>query len=180
MLALLVAIFVYDLKHHIIPDQFSFTLAGLSVAYLITTFLCFGINPYWIQSIPSTQNLNSFFTSPLFFLNAGAGIVLYLAIYLLWKLSKGRLIGLGDAKLLFGIGTVLGFVYGLSAFFLSFWIGALFAFGVMLRQHLNRSQNHITMKSEIAFGPFLIIAFLIVYFFKIDVTNIGFILENFL
>ncbi len=170
ILALLVAIFVYDLRHKIIPDKFSFSLAGLSVLYVLLSVFIFNNNSFW-------NNADSINT--LWWLNVCTGLIFYLVIYLIWKLSKGRLIGLGDAKLLFGIGTVLGFVYGLSSLFLGFWIGSVFAILLLLKEYLSKRTPHITMKSEIAFGPFLIIAFLIVYFLKIDVTNIGFILENF-
>ncbi len=164
ILALLVAIFVYDLRHRIIPDRFSFSAFGLSVAYvLLNTFVFATASP----AIAGTT-----------LLNLSAGLVFYLGIYLLWKFSNGRLIGLGDAKLLLTIGTMLGLVYGLSAIFISFWLGTAFAVFVMLKGFLGQSKSRITMKSEIAFGPFLIIGFLIVYFLRIDVTNLGLILNN--
>jgi prepilin signal peptidase PulO-like enzyme (type II secretory pathway) len=171
MIALLVAIFVYDLKHKIIPNAFSFPLAGLSILYILCTTFIFDLNVFWIP-----QGLQ---LSTLGMLNLCTGLIFYFGIYALWKFSNGKLIGLGDAKLLFTLGTVLGIVYGLSALFLSFWIGGVCAIFILLKQRLSKQSKHITMKSEIAFGPFLIIAFLIVYFFKIDVTNLSFILENF-
>lgn len=171
MIALFVAIFVYDMKHKIIPDSFSFPLGVLSILYVICTTFIFKNNMFWI---PASDGI-----TPLGMVNICAGLIFYLFIYFIWKFSKGRLIGLGDAKLVFSIGTILGIVYGLSSIFLSFWIGALYAIFILLKQRLSKHSGRITMKSEIAFGPFLIIAFLIVYFFKIDVTNLSFILENF-
>ncbi len=170
ILALFVAIFVYDKKHRIIPDTFSFPAAILSLVYVISTVFVFNNSSFWINVTEGTL---------YWWLNIGAGLIFYVLIYLLWKLSQGRLIGLGDAKLLFTIGTVLGIVYGLSALFLSFWMGSIFAILILLKQRLSNNSGRITMKSEIAFGPFLIISFLIVYFLKIDVTNLSFILENF-
>lgn len=170
ILALLVAIFVYDLRHKIIPDKFSFPVGALAVVYVLLSIFVFKNNPFWFD----ISNINT-----LWWINLCMGIILYVLIYLLWKISDGRLIGLGDAKLLFGMGTILGFVYGLSTLFLSFWIGSIFAIFLLLKERLRKGGEHITMKSEIAFGPFLIIAFLIVYFLKIDVSNIGFIIENF-
>jgi prepilin signal peptidase PulO-like enzyme (type II secretory pathway) len=166
ILALFVAIFVYDIKHKIIPDLFSFSAFGVSVMYLLSAYAFQGHLP-WTSAQPG-----------LAFLDLAAGLIFYSAIYLLWKLSDGRLIGLGDAKLLLTIGTVLGFVYGLSAVFVSFWLGTAFAVFIMLKGFLGRTSGRITMKSEIAFGPFLIIGFLIVYFLRIDVTNLGLVLNN--
>lgn len=170
VLALLVATYVYDKKHQIIPDRFSFSVAGLSILYTIVSVFLFKNNSFWLSAESGELH---------WWLNVCAGLIFYLFIYLLWKFSNGRLIGLGDAKLLFGIGTILGIVYGLSALFLSFWIGTIYAVFILLIQRLSKQSRHITMKSEIAFGPFLIISFLVVYFLKIDVTNLGFILENF-
>ena len=167
ILALFVAIFVYDLRHKIIPDVFSFSTFGLSVAYVL-------MNLFFFRDTGMLVGDGTLLTA----LSLGAGILFYCAIYLLWKLSGGRLIGLGDAKLLLSIGTVLGLVYGLSAVFISFWIGTAFAAYLLLKAYLGKSDERITMKTEIAFGPFLIVGFLIVYFFRIDVTNLAFLLEN--
>jgi len=164
--ALMIIIFVYDLRHKIIPDVFSFGVFGMSVVYTLTIAL---MEAGAITRPGSTT---------LFFLNIFAGIIFYLLIYIIWKFSKGRLIGLGDAKLLLSIGTILGIVYGLSAIFIAVWIGAACALLLVLKQKLSNRGKHITMRTEIPLGPFLILGFLIVYFSKIDVTNLSFILEN--
>jgi prepilin signal peptidase PulO-like enzyme (type II secretory pathway) len=70
-------------------------------------------------------------------------------------------------------------VYGLSSIFISVWAGSLYGIFILFKARLRNGGKHITMKTEIPFGPFLILGFLIVYFSKIDVTNLGFILENF-
>lgn len=164
ILACLVVIFVYDLRHKIIPDLFSFTAWGLSVVFVFT-----------IDVIPAFAGMTSLGAG---ITNLGAGLFFYFIIWAIWKLSKGRLIGLGDAKLLLTIGTMLGFVYGLSAIFISVWIATMYAAYLLLKHYLSKKGKHITMKTEIPFGPFLIIGFLIVYFTQIDVTNIGMILEH--
>jgi prepilin signal peptidase PulO-like enzyme (type II secretory pathway) len=143
---LLVIIFVYDLYHKIIPDTFSFSFGILSLIYMFINF------EGWDLLAP---------------------IIFFTPFYLLWRLSDGKWIGLGDGKLAFGFGGFLGLIYGTSALVLSFWIGAIFAVGLMLIYRLSNSKNNITMKSEIPFGPFMIIAFLIVYFWGIDVTGIS-------
>lgn len=155
ILACMLVIFVYDLKHKIIPDLFSFTAFGLSIL-----LICF-LSPYILISR---------------ILAAG---LFYFSVWIIWKLSKGRMIGLGDAKLLLSIGMILGFVYGLSAIFIAAWLGAAYVVYLLLKVRLSKTHKHITMKTEIPFGPFLILGFLIVYFTHIDVTNITFLLENF-
>lgn len=169
ILALMVAIFVYDLRHKIIPDRFSFTAFGLSVVYIVLDVFVFR-NNVWASGSAETLSI---------ILNLSAGLIFYLGIYLIWKLSKGRQIGLGDAKLLLSIGTMLGLVYGLSAITTAFWIGTVFAVHLMLKGFFGRTAGRITMKSEIALGPFLIVGFLIVYFLRVDVTNLSLVLNNF-
>jgi prepilin signal peptidase PulO-like enzyme (type II secretory pathway) len=145
-LSILIVVFVYDLYHKIIPDVFSFSFAGVGLILLFMNF------SGWDLLAP---------------------VILYLPFYLLWRVSEGRWIGLGDGKLAFGFGAFLGIAYGLSAIVLSFWIGAVFAIGLMLIHQLRQDGKSITMKSEIPFGPFMIIAFLIVYFYQVDVVGLS-------
>jgi leader peptidase (prepilin peptidase) / N-methyltransferase len=155
-LCILVVIFVYDLYHKIIPDTFSFSFGILSLIYMFLNFKGGNLS----REVLTKWDLL-------------APIIFFTPFYLLWRLSDGKWIGLGDGKLAFGFGGFLGLIYGTSALVLSFWIGAIFAVGLMLIYRLSNSKNNITMKSEIPFGPFMIIAFLIVYFWGIDVTGIS-------
>jgi Flp pilus assembly protein protease CpaA len=101
------AIGVYDLKHKIIPDMFVYSFSALSLLYLLLT---------------------SEFSELIGFphiLNLLAGPIIALPLYLLWKISSGRWIGLGDSKLALGIGWFLGFSGGISAIIIGFWIGAI-------------------------------------------------------
>ena len=187
ILACLVVIFVYDLRHKIIPDLFSFTAWGLSIVYVVAQALVSvipakaGIQVYraWIPAFAGMTTAGTWVTTLFAVIpNILAGLFFYAIIWAIWRLSKGRMIGLGDAKLLLTIGTLLGFVLALSAIFISVWIATVYAGYLLLKQYLNKKGKHITMKTEIPFGPFLIIGFLIVYFTQIDVTNIGMILEH--
>ncbi len=157
ILALYVVMFVYDLRHKIIPDVFSLSAWVLSIVYVVIKF------KYSLETL----------------IYIGTGFVFYVIIWTIWKLSKGRMIGLGDAKLLLSIGTILGGIYTLSAVFVATWIGTIYVAYILLKQSLRKMSKHITMKTEIPFGPFLILGFLIVYFTNIDVTNIGTIIEIF-
>lgn len=171
-LSLLVVIFVYDLYHKIIPDVFSFSFGGLSLIFLFFN--------YFVSVDPSLRWGDVLWHwSDVGFWNLLAPIIFFLPFYLLWRISNGTWIGLGDGKLAFGFGGFLGLVHGLSALVLSFWIGAVFAIGLMLIDRLRSKGKSITMKTEIPFGPFMIIAFLLVYFTKIDVTGISNLLNAF-
>lgn len=160
-ISLLVFIFVFDSYHKIIPDAFSYTFAILGV----------------ISALIVYKTSNSIYSFNLGQLDLFAPIFFFVPLYLIWRISGGRLIGLGDGKLSLGIGAFLGLAHGLSAIFLSFWIGAVFAVFLMLIDRLKQGRSNITMKSEIAFGPFMIIGFLLVYFLEIDVTGLSLILN---
>lgn len=154
--AVLVVITVYDLKHRIIPDLLSFIFA------LLAGLLLFIKWSWGLSVIPFLPFLDSV---PVW-INAAAGVLLALPFALLWFFSGGRAMGLGDAKLAWGIGWFLGFAGGVSAAVLAFWV----AFFPSLLLLLVRSK-HFTMKSEIPFAPFLIIGTLIVYTFGIDILS---------
>lgn len=175
-----IIVFVYDLRHKIIPDVFSFTLWGIAIVFTVSSRACLGISWLYCETPKQVRGDMNFLFNDIFLqtgLHILAGLFFYSCIWVLWKVSKGTWIGLGDAKLLLSIGTVLGFVYGLSAIFVAFWIGTFFAIILLLKQRLSKNSKHITMKTEIPFGPFLIVGFAIVYFTGIDVTNVGILLE---
>lgn len=157
--SLLVVIFVYDLRHKIIPNVFAYSLAIITLGfYLVTT-------PTMI-----------WFTMP-WLLDTLAGLIFFFPFFALWFMSRGRWIGLGDGKLALSIGWLLGFTTGLSAIVLAFWIGALFAIGLMLLAKLKGRGSSITMKSEVPFGPFLIIGTLIGFFVPLDFFGIELLLS---
>lgn len=139
-LSISVAIFVYDLYHQLIPDAWSLTFALSSLVYTIVQFILsgnlWGSEFWWVVA---------------------AGPILFLPFYLLWKVSDGKWIGLGDGKLAVGIGWLLGLSLGISAVIYSFWLGALFAIGMIATQKI-LAKKDISLKTAVAFGPFMIIA----------------------
>ncbi len=148
----LIAIAVYDAKHTIIPDSWAYTagLAALAIA-LMTHF----------TSLPVTLL---------------SGPAAALPLFALWLVSKGTWMGLGDAKLALAIGWFLGPVYGFFAVFFAFVIGAFVSVFILLpmpavlkflhEKGIVRSRGaggRFTMKSEVAFGPFLVASFFITW-----------------
>lgn len=150
--SILIIIFIYDLKHKIIPDNLVYTFATLAFLGMFFEFSTLGL------SIPT---LIMFFSGPL----------LFLPFFLLWFFSGGKLIGLGDGKLALGMGWFLGLSLGASAIMYSFWIGALISILLMIFFSLNSREKHLTMKSEIPFGPFLILGLVLTFFFEINIFN---------
>ncbi len=178
VMSLLVLIIVYDLRHKIIPDLFSYAFAAVT---FIAMFI--HIEPSVLSLYLSMPEITHLF----------AGIILAFPFYFLWLVSRGRWMGLGDAKLALGIGWFLGLAKGGTAIIYGFWIGAvvsvLLIFTQKILAHMSmrksahvstqKSQNspnadtsNLSLKSEIPFAPFLIAGLLIVYFFGYNMFSV--------
>lgn len=172
--SLLIAIAVYDLKHKIIPNTFVYGFVLLSFLHLIFSY--FILNTLYFP--PRASFLFDFWGGP----------ILAIPLAAIWFLSRGKAIGLGDAKLALGMGWFLGLVGGVSAFVIGFWLGALFAIAALALRFvaarsrsfigLKSSLKGITMKSELPLAPFLILGTFLVYLFEIDVIGLSFLISN--
>jgi leader peptidase (prepilin peptidase) / N-methyltransferase len=148
--AYLVAIATYDLNHTIIPDSWVYIFAILSLLFHLFiesgAHALSGADLVWIVC---------------------AGPVTALPLFLLWYISNGRWMGLGDAKLALGMGWLLGIGPGLLSVMYSFILGSFILVPFLLITHipgLTAGQRGLTMKSEVPFGPFLIASCLIFLF----------------
>lgn len=147
--ALLIAIARYDFVHMLIPDLWSYLFSALS---LVAVF--------------------SAYDTETFALDILAGPAAAAPFLSLWLVSRGRWMGLGDAKLALGVGWLLGLQGSIVATLGSFVLGAVAGLALVgfskigfLHRFFGASgANGVTMKSEIPFGPFLIIACFIVWF----------------
>lgn len=155
VVSLLTIIFVYDIHHKIIPNSIVYTFILISFIQMFLKFEPFSFY------IPNTLDLL-------------AGPILFFPFFALWFFSKGRWIGLGDAKLALGIGWMLGLMNGFSAIVFAFWIGAIVSVMLVLFSKINTLNWGLNMKSEIPFAPFLIIGFLFVFFSDINITLLPF------
>ncbi len=135
----LIIIFVYDLKHYIIPDRVIYSAIGIAFLYQLFEIWNFG---NW--DLFRIWDLG-FGILPAFF---------FLAIILL---SKGRWMGLGDFKLAILMGLILGFPNILVALFSAFFFGAIIGVGLII-------SGKKTLKSEVPFGPFLVTSTFIALF----------------
>ena len=141
LVLILIMIFFIDLENFIIPDTLNFSIMGLA---LLKNFL---------------PNFN---TSLIHEINQSiiGGIVGYLSIWLiiyLYKtLKKIEGMGLGDAKLMAGIGLLFGWQSIPFVLFVSSILGLFFVLPSLIRKQKN-------LRTEIPFGPFIILACL-VYF----------------
>ncbi len=156
-----IVITVYDLHHKIIPDTFVFL-------FVICAMFVGLFNFFEIEYLNNTVKI----------INLLAGFIFFIPFYGLWKYSEGRWIGLGDGKLAIGVGFLLGLPEGLSAIVLSFWLGSIWALFFILYQKvvqhfsLSPGGENLTMKSEVPFAPFMLLATVIVLVFPIDLFSL--------
>ncbi len=140
----LIIIFVYDFKHYLIPDKIIYPAIAAALIFNFQ-FLVFNQFSMFRFSILSAVGAAAFFLS----------IVL---------ISQGKWMGVGDVKLAFLMGLLLGFPNILLALFLAFSIGAIIGIGLIL-------SNRKTLKSEVPFGPFLVTGTFIALFWGEKVVN---------
>ncbi len=154
----LIVIFVYDLRHYIIPDKAIYP--AIIIAFIFRFFEVLSFN-HW--NLPAIFNFRATYFEPMFFpiLSAVLASGFFLAIVLV---SKGQWMGVGDIKLAFLMGLMLGWPNILIALFLAFFIGALVGVFLILK-------NKKTFKSEIPFGPFLILGTFIALFFGSQIID---------
>ena len=143
LLLMYVIIFFIDLKHFIIPDSLNF---GIIILAFAKNFL---------------PNLNLIFTQNMTHSVIG-GIAGYLSIwiiiYLYKTFKKIEGMGLGDAKLMAGIGLLFGWQSIPFVLFVAAVLGLLLVMPSLVEKKKN-------LKSKIPFGPYIITASLIYFLF---------------
>ncbi len=139
--SLLILIFLFDLKEKIIPDILLILIIPFALFYSVFDF------SDW------TFHFLNIFNSLKY------GILFSFPFYAIWYLSKGRAIGYADWKLVFVLSLFIEtFFQNLIFVFGSFWIGALVTVPLLF---LGKKYK---LKSEVPFGPFIIMSFLVIIF----------------
>ncbi len=137
--SLIAFVFIHDMKYYIIPDTVVYSLILLSFAYNIFISHMGGDGYIFIYSFIAALGAFLFFFS-------------------LFYLSRGRWLGFGDVKYAIFMGFFLSVPNIIVGLFISFFIGAIIGIMLLLLQKKE-------LKSEIPFGPFLIIGTVTAHFF---------------
>ncbi len=95
-----IVIFVYDLKHYLIPDSILFPAIGITFAYRLWNI--------------------AFLGNYILAIGLAAGFFLFIFL-----VSNGNWMGFGDVKLVILLGLLLGFPGILTGLFLAFAMGAI-------------------------------------------------------
>lgn len=94
-----------------------------------------------------------------------AGPLLAAPLAAFWFFSRGRWMGLGDAKLMLGIGWFLGLSVGFTGLLFAFWVGAAAGVALIAIGKMSGAPRY-SFKSELPFGPSLALGAFLAWFFQ--------------
>jgi len=142
-----IALIVYDIRWFLLPNRIIYPLMWLALIQVI------------VLSIIFHGHLESL-TTAAWGIVIGGGL-----FYALFQISKGKWIGGGDVKL----GALLGLIVGgpgmsLLLLFTASLLGTVVALPLLATGRVKRD-------SHLPFGPFLIVAAIIVYLFGTSILN---------
>jgi len=147
MASALIVIFVYDLKHYIIPDKIIYPAIIAVLIYRVLVFLSFNnwdlirnLSPLLAALLPSTIFAATFFA------------------------SRGKWLGFGDVKLVFFMGLFLGWPNILVALFFAFILGGIVGVALIVA-------GRKMLKSQVPFGPFLVTGTFMALFWGEKIIN---------
>jgi len=163
MIFIFFIITIVDYRYYIIPDELNFL--GIFCGFFTSIILSLAASSNIINNVEFFVGINKFTISNSFFgLILSAGILLSIA-YLTSILLGRDAMGGGDIKLTAFIGAFLGYKATLIALALSSILGSIFGILSMIKSKLVEKNQGYTM---IAFGPYIIMATLIVMYFGED------------
>lgn len=140
------AIFFIDFRLHIIPNVLNLITFTLGVVLIFF-------------DRPSAEDS---------FIGACIGLIFFLVIIILSRvIYKKDGMGLGDAKLMGAVGIMFGSVYTVATIVFSFVFGAIGATIALVSKNKQMGQ-------EIAFGPYIVMAVMLIMFFGEDIFRLYF------
>ena len=151
---------IIDYYHSIIPDSINLLLAALGVVLIFIHNLYFMLHNsflgHYALLFGFQENIwiNRFFAAAISMIFIAAVIIL----------SRGRGMGWGDFKLVGALGLIYGWPDILRILFLAFVIGAVFVTPLLLKKRK-------TIKDAVPFGPFLVIASVLVFFLGYQIID---------
>lgn len=139
---------VFDAKYMILPD---FSTVILTICAMVFLFV----------ETPDLASLQGKILS---------AIISFGFLGLLYLITKGKGMGLGDVKLAFFMGLFLGYPKIVVAMYVAFVVGAMFGLILIIFKKAGK-------KTEIPFGPFLILGTIVAWFWGEQISK--FLMSNF-
>ncbi|PIZ63239.1 hypothetical protein COY16_02590 [Candidatus Roizmanbacteria bacterium CG_4_10_14_0_2_um_filter_39_13] len=149
IVAVLIVMFLSDIRYQIIPDEMQIALLMLGILKVVSLSLFLK----GTSLIGLSQDLG---------MHILYGVGVMSPLLLVFLITKGRGMGFGDVKLAFVMGLILGLLSGFLALYISFVVGGMVG-GVLLLTKKGKR------KTKIAFGPFLILGLYLMMFIEEDI-----------
>ena len=144
LFSLIVMIVVHDIKTQLIPTVWIIGLFIIILVLLIVYYASYG-----------GLSLSVFIPHII-------GLLISIPFLVLSLFSHGRWIGFADIEIIAWMGMMLGFLSGISAVLIAFYIGAAFAVMFVLYYMIIKKQNYQSVRTKpIPFAPFLFFGWLI-------------------
>lgn len=96
------------------------------------------------------------------------GVLVLVVTFILGKIVKRKVMGIGDIKLFAMLGLFLGVKYGLLTVILSVYIGAIYGILVILLNKINKKEYN----SKMPYGPFISISAITISLYGVDIINL--------
>jgi len=142
-----VALALYDIRWFLLPDRIVYSLIVLALVQVVLRVFVFGGG--WMAVSEAVWGV--LFTAGLFFV--------------IFEVSDGAWIGFGDVKLAIVLGLLVGGpLRALLLLFIASLLGSLVAIPLLVR-------GRATARTPLPFGPFLLLATVIVVLFGMYLTN---------
>ncbi|KKR77015.1 MAG: Type 4 prepilin-like protein leader peptide-processing enzyme [Candidatus Levybacteria bacterium GW2011_GWA2_40_8] len=138
----LIVIFFSDLRYEVIPNKILFPTFFLTVFYIL------------------------FFHTRIFYLNLLSSIGLLVFFLIIYLITRGKGMGLGDVKFAGFMGFLLGFPQSVLSVYLAFLTGGISAIILVLWR-----KKRFGRKDTIPFGPFLVEGTFLSLFFGDRILN---------
>ena len=142
---------VIDFEHFILPDGIMIFVVAISLVYI------FGLINLLSISDPIQASIG--FSGRIWGVLILGGV-----LSLIWLMSGGRALGLGDAKLISLLTLIFGFMGGLVIFFIAFAAGSVVGLALIAFKRAHR-------KSKMALGTFLSSAASVYFFLWNPINN---------
>lgn len=135
--SILIVIAFIDFKQMLIPDILVLCILVTTIVYKLAKYIIYHESPQLLDSI--------------------GGLVLSAFLFIVFILVSRGGMGTGDVTLIASLGLILGIKNIFLTIFLSFIIGAILSIFLLMTKIKGR-------KDSIPFGPFIILAFFMVFF----------------
>ncbi len=150
----IVALMFIDAEHMILPNAITYPFFIIAIAIRIIFPIAFGVDYFGDSNNAPMAGMAGY---PLWVVSVVGGVLGALAgggslwlVGALWKKFRGvDAMGLGDVKMMLGVGMILGWRLSILSIFLAAFVGALIGLAVIAKQ------KDRDMQTQIPFGIFL-------------------------